>query len=418
MLKSKVLAIVAAVALFTSQAVADPVVLVVKSATILPTKANGAAWDFPLVGTKALPDPYVKAWVYDSTGAQADYGETGIRWDTLGPIWNEDIVKAKAGQKIKIEVWDKDLKYDDLIGARSVTLTQGLIDKGSFILQFGQVKFLRLAVRTDGTSRSEPRVTLMQPFPGPHSANELTRSKDQSRAIILLPGLDLRDDGASAATPRFVDWQGSTSTLVKCLSHHADVFSIAYAQTAPVEEIASYHELRESIEKVKKLGYREIVLLGHSAGGLIARHFVEENPGAGVTRVIQVATPNGGAKLAGLAVNFLQVPKDQAKFVESLSPSHRDVVLKSRQNKSIPTSVDFVTVVACPSHKNGDGAVHRDRQWTSELKSQGVPCVCLDGTHMQVINDTECVGTYCKLATEPQPRWSASKVQLFASAAK
>src|SRR5262249_11517966 len=80
---------------------AQTAVLVARSATIAPTKANGAAWDFPLVGKKALPDPYVKVWVYDADGAQADYGETAVAWDTLSPVWNKDIAKIKAGQKLK-----------------------------------------------------------------------------------------------------------------------------------------------------------------------------------------------------------------------------------------------------------------------------------------------------------------------------
>src|SRR5947208_731277 len=83
---------------------AQTAVLVVKSAAIAPTKANGNAWDFPLVGKKALPDPFVKIWVYDTDGAQADYGETWVEWDTLTPTWNKDIVKIKAGQTFKIEV--------------------------------------------------------------------------------------------------------------------------------------------------------------------------------------------------------------------------------------------------------------------------------------------------------------------------
>src|ERR1017187_1800603 len=249
-------ALLAILAIATPRAFAQTAVLVVKSATIAPTKANGAAWDFPLVGKKALPDPFVKLWVYDPDGAQADYGETAVDWDTLTPIWNKDIAQVKAGQSLKIGEWDKDLKYDDLIGRGTYKLTEATVEKGSFNLRFDQVRFLKFAVRKSAQTRSETRVTLMQPYPGPNSANRLERSKDRTRAVILVHGLDLRDDGGSVSTPRFADWQGSTSPLVKSLSRHADVFSIAYAQNTAVEEIASFPELREAVGNVKQLGYR------------------------------------------------------------------------------------------------------------------------------------------------------------------
>src|SRR5438034_885651 len=93
MSRSLVIALVVLLTLAAPHAVADTVVLVAKSATILETKANGRAWDFAPGLKKALPDPYVKAWVYDTDGAQADYGETAVEWDTLNPVWNKDLAK-------------------------------------------------------------------------------------------------------------------------------------------------------------------------------------------------------------------------------------------------------------------------------------------------------------------------------------
>lgn len=393
----------------------DIYVIVVKSAAIAANKESGAAWDFPLVGTKALPDPYVKAWVTDRKNAQADYGETGVEWDTLTPTWNKDLVKAKLWHWVKVEVWDKDVKYDDLIGRYHFPLTEKRIADGSFTLKFDQVRSIHFELRRDKQARNDPRVILQQPFPGPRSADEVTRSPGRRDAVILLPGLDLRDDGDSPAKPRFVDWQGSTSPLVKAFSRHADVFSVCYAQTSPVEEIASFPELRDAVGKIKRLGYDNITMLGHSAGGLIARHFVEEHPQLGVTKVIQIAAPNGGTKLAYWGVNLLQVPKDQERFVESMSPGHRAEVLKSREKKSIPASIDFVAAVCCTSPTSrGDGAVNRHCQWPVDLQNQGVPCVCLTGSHNEVMAHEDCLKVYCRLLTQPQPRWGTTQVQQFA----
>lgn len=411
MFRLPALALLVLVALAVSRAAAQTAVLVVKSATIESTKTCGCTWDFPLVGKKARPDPFVKLWVYDPDGAQADYGETWVEWDTLSPEWNKDIAKVKVGQRIWIQVWDKDVKYDDPIGDQCYILSKQSVDRGTFEVSFNQVTSLKFALRIDAVATTESRITLMQPFPGPNTAKRLARTEGRERAVILLHGLDLRDDGTSAATPRFVDWQGSTSPLVKSLSRNADVFSIAYAQNTAVEEIASFPELRESVGKVKQLGYKEVVLLGHSAGGLLARHFVEEHPRAGVTRVIQVAAPNGGTKLASWAVRLLQVPTDQAVFVASLSPAHRAAVVRNR-DKQIPASIDFVTVVTCTSSKNkGDGAVNRQCQWPADLQSQGIPCVYVEGSHLEVLGNEECLDVYCKLITEAQPRWGHTQVQ-------
>ena len=400
-----------AVLLCPSSLLADNVIVTVKSGTIAPTKANGRAWDAGW-GQVALPDPYVKLWVFDKDGAQVDYGETWYIRNTLTTVWNKDIARAKVGQTIKIEVWDKDLKYDDLIGRYTFALTKEMANKGQVGLRFEQVHDLQLELRWVAPPPREARVLLVQPFPGPHSANHLTRTKGRHCAVILLHGLDLRDDGSSAANARLVEWQGSTSPLVKAISPSADVFAIGYAQTKSVEEVVLLPELRDAIVKVKQLGYPQVVLLGHSAGGLVARHFVEEHPGAGVTKVIQVASPNGGATLACCAVRLHQVPRDQRAFVESLSPQHREALLKSRQDKKIPAVIEFVTVVACASPKaKGDRVINRQCQWTADLQQQGIPCASVQATHVDVMDQDDCLDVFCSLITQPQSRWDASKVQ-------
>src|SRR6266481_2076616 len=51
----------------------------------------------------------------------------------------------------------------------------------------------------------------------------------------------------------------------------ADVFALAYSQEVGVERVAETPVLRQAVSKLKALGYREVVLVGHSAGGLVAR---------------------------------------------------------------------------------------------------------------------------------------------------
>ena len=49
------------------------------------------------------------------------------------------------------------------------------------------------------------------------------------------------------------------------------------------DRIAGSAALADNIRRVRQLGYKEIILLGHSAGGVIVRQFVEDHPDAGVT---------------------------------------------------------------------------------------------------------------------------------------
>ena len=79
-------------------------------------------------------------------------------------------------------------------------------------------------------------------------------------------------------------WQKADSPLVKELARNADVFAFAYGQN-PLDTILRHSKLGENIAAIRKLGYSEVILVGHSAGGLIARQFVEDNSQAGVTKV-------------------------------------------------------------------------------------------------------------------------------------
>jgi hypothetical protein len=125
---------------------ADSFALVVKSGTIAKTKADGKAWDVG-VGKTAWPDPYVKIWVYEPDGGLADSGETTVIWDTFTPAWNQEVATVTAGCKVKLEVWDKDVKYDDLIGKHEFKITADMLTKGELSLKFGQVEKLNLGFR-------------------------------------------------------------------------------------------------------------------------------------------------------------------------------------------------------------------------------------------------------------------------------
>lgn len=80
------------------------------------------------------PDPYVKVQCGSVSGGMTDFKK-----DTSNPTWSETFSfrDGKAGDTLRVEVWDKDLSYDDHLGTCTTTVGSGshrvscLIGKGT-----------------------------------------------------------------------------------------------------------------------------------------------------------------------------------------------------------------------------------------------------------------------------------------------
>lgn len=248
------------------------------------------------------------------------------------------------------------------------------------------------------------KTELVEVHPVQREPARLVRTANQARAVVLLHGVWPRLFSASrVAMPLTERWQRAGSALVEELSGDSDVYAFSYAQTAPVGEIARAPGLRDAIEKLRKLGYTEIVLLGHSAGGVIARHLVEDSPDCGVTRVIQVFSPNDGS---GWAHFSWVARKAQHPFLESLRQAS---CRERRSGCRIPEKVELVCVIG-DLLGIGDGIVSDVSQWPADLRRQGVPAVCLRATHA-AIRSRSAARTLAGLVREPEhPRWSKMRV--------
>jgi hypothetical protein len=132
-----------------SAALADGV-LVVRSGTVADRKECGWCWDV----FRGSPDPYVKVSVYEKkSGELVDYGETDVADDTYTPVWHRQIARVQEGDRVVIEVWDKDLKFDDLIGRHEFTLTRSQMTCRQFRVAFDQVEELYLEVCPDAARK-------------------------------------------------------------------------------------------------------------------------------------------------------------------------------------------------------------------------------------------------------------------------
>lgn len=266
------------------------------------------------------------------------------------------------------------------------------------------MKFLAAVLLAVQAPRPESKFE--QIAPEPPLGKLIARTDGQTRAVVLLPGLTAHPfSKENVGRPLLRDWQASESKLVSRLIKHADVFAFAYSQDVPVETIATASTLPDNVRTLRALGYTEIVLVGHSAGGLVARHFVEDNPESGVTRVIQVCSPNAGSSWAKLPA----VRRNQMSFLRSLTRDHRRTLLDDRKEKRIPGGVQFVCVVGTGA-PGGDGLVARESQWSSDLRKQGIPVVALDVTHVSAMRSAKSAEALAKLVLKDLPRWEEARV--------
>lgn len=246
-----------------------------------------------------------------------------------------------------------------------------------------------------------------QVTPEPPLGKLHARSEGQARAVVLIHGLYIHPfSNSNVHKPLMRDWQFAGSRLAKRLAKDSDVYAYAYGQNAPVDEIAKKSDLLKRVQFLKKLGYREIVLVGHSAGGLIARQLVEDHPKAGVTKVIQVCSPNGGSSWAKYAV----VRKAQKSFVRSLTQEAREQAQKERKGKTIPKKLDFVCLVGS-GVGDGDGLVKDSCQWTENLQKQGIPAYKVDVTHWRAMRSRTSIDLIAEHVLKDHPRWKPLEVE-------
>jgi pimeloyl-ACP methyl ester carboxylesterase len=251
-------------------------------------------------------------------------------------------------------------------------------------------------------------VRFAQVQPASREGGPFVRRPAKDRAVVLIHGFWYHLNQKNVAKAEFKEWQLNSGLLVKTLAPYADVFAFAYGQSVPLEQIAAHPAFADGIRKLRDLGYSEIVLLGHSAGGLIARHFVEDNPQAGVTKIIQVCSPNGGCALA--KTKFIH--SNQKPFADSLTEETRSRVLKERAAIKVPAPVEFVCVVGCGTgNAKSDGVVNCGCQWTNDLQEQSIPAVRLVTTHRKVMREALEVRTLAELVRTPQPRWDLVHVE-------
>jgi pimeloyl-ACP methyl ester carboxylesterase len=246
-----------------------------------------------------------------------------------------------------------------------------------------------------------------QVAPLPIKPGNLNRAPGQARAVILIHGLHLHPfHTGNPARPEFRPWQMPRSPLVRALSKDSDVFAFSYGQTVTVDVVAAMPDLAGSVRRLRELGYSDVVLVGFSAGGLIVRQYIEDEPDPGVTKVIQVCTPNSGS---GWAKFKAAIGPGQEVFLQSLTRQSRMLWLRERQQKTIPERVQFACVVG-NGLIWGDGMVSTRSQWPEDLQKQGIPAVTVSTDHHLAVSGERGAQVIARLVREDLTRWGPVQV--------
>lgn len=229
----------------------------------------------------------------------------------------------------------------------------------------------------------------------------------KTRAVVLIHGLFVHPfSKTKVGRAQLHSWQQPNCALVKRLAQEADVFSFAYAQNVSADDVAECPALTKQVRKLRQDGYREIVLVGHSAGGLIARQFVEDHPDCGATKVIQVCAPNAGSGWAKLQT----VRSNQIDFLDSLTKPARSRSLSQRADKEIPRNIEFACIVGTGTVV-GDGLVSTRSQYPPGLQKQGIPAYPFNSTHWMLLRNHKGIELVARLVRDPQPRWDEKEVE-------
>jgi pimeloyl-ACP methyl ester carboxylesterase len=233
--------------------------------------------------------------------------------------------------------------------------------------------------------------------------------REKDRAVILIHGLVPRPvQVRKAAIPEPHSWQKRDSVMVKQLAPDFDVYGFSYAQTLPVDFVCHSCGLLNAVKRVKAAGYKEVVLVGHSAGGVVAYQFAEQFPDAGMTRVVVVAAPLHGTGLAKIPT--VGLASTQVPFIRSLSPACRKEQCE-KCGRAIPESLEVCCVVCKLPRLASDTIVPAESQWPDLAQRQGIPAVLLEVNHFDGVRSARGAEKVAELAKGKLTRWTPDEVE-------
>jgi hypothetical protein len=116
--------------------------LVLKDVKVKDKNKDGNSWDI----NDGKPDIHVR--ITNRTNTSLKPFSSEVRDDTYTATYNQAAMLVIAKQTLEIEVLDKDVAADDVIGRTTIEITEDMLKRGNTELTFGQVDSLRFEFQT------------------------------------------------------------------------------------------------------------------------------------------------------------------------------------------------------------------------------------------------------------------------------
>lgn len=241
----------------------------------------------------------------------------------------------------------------------------------------------------------------------PHAEGEVRAlNVTRQKAVLCIPGLYPHPiQPSKALAPEKHPWFEPRAPLLAALAPDFDVYALGYAQTLPLDAVASSSGMRSAVARLKRAGYREIVLIGHSAGGIVAHQFAERYPDSGVTKIIPVAAPYLGSDLAEIGFGL---PKTQVAYIKSIAPQPRREA--TALLTPLPKHIDICCVSCKITYLTNDILVNLESQWPPEVRRHGIPTTLVGVNHFDALKAPQAVEQVTLLAKSRLTRWNEEDV--------
>ena len=160
-----------------------PYMLQLISVEAYPKKNDGKDWD--LLGATG-PDLFVQVFVDDHQVLLSK-----VHKDTFVSTWTHQVSQAfalTASSKIKIVVWDKDLKDDDLVGEPSFTPTLDQVKAAkTFRLEAGRVKEVKVRLFEKAKIKDLIKNKAIKTVKGSESKKVILNVKKPAQPLVKVP---------------------------------------------------------------------------------------------------------------------------------------------------------------------------------------------------------------------------------------
>ncbi|MBI5614245.1 alpha/beta fold hydrolase [Candidatus Gottesmanbacteria bacterium] len=245
-----------------------------------------------------------------AVGSITSYSQDPQTGNTINP---EQFRLRKSGSDITASYYDK-------LGWHNLQPLSGAFDEGDFSRLFNNPLELRFSSQVGDMVASKVDTFTAKLDNVKIETTGIPLSLSSERPILFLPGLNetanawtvvdssLRQYGLTRGGVLSASWSGQNLEISGSNLTNRDYYLMNFSDTEGTSIVTQGREVRAAVQRVKDLtGAEEVILIGHSMGGLAARSYIQSGSYANdVMQLITIDTPHLGSELV-----FLPAIKDE-----------------------------------------------------------------------------------------------------------